>query len=191
MRLRLQEIAKKLHKSISDIARETGLNRNTITALYHNKVGGIQFDTLEKISQVYNIPITEIFEENDGGVLSPNQPQKLYRQDGIAVPFTAWAPAMPTTRSLQKEYGYDLDFLYCFYKNQHGWFFWPQDEAYLIAQKMYAHLDTPTSFHDYQSRLYVDAENIASLFKKLQRHTIRLDDERSIISLFRDVITYY
>ena len=52
---RLKEVAERLGKNISEIAQETGLNRNTITALYHGRIDGIKFVTLEKLCEVYKI----------------------------------------------------------------------------------------------------------------------------------------
>ena len=51
--VKLKEIAKKLGKNISQIAEDTGLNRNTVTAIYHGKVDGIKFATLEKICEAF------------------------------------------------------------------------------------------------------------------------------------------
>ena len=60
VKIKLKELAKRLDKNISDIARETKLNRNTVTALYHNKVNGIDFLTLDKICKTYKVKISEI-----------------------------------------------------------------------------------------------------------------------------------
>ena len=62
IRLKLQNLAQDKGKTIMDIARETGLNRNTVTALYHNQADGIKFETIEKICSTYKVPLDSIIE---------------------------------------------------------------------------------------------------------------------------------
>ncbi|MCF8186599.1 MAG: helix-turn-helix transcriptional regulator [Sulfuritalea sp.] len=51
------------HKmKISDVARETGLNRSTITALYQENAARIEIDVLEKLCQLFDCKIEDIFE---------------------------------------------------------------------------------------------------------------------------------
>ena len=56
------ELAGKINKNASDIARETGINRNTINALLHGKIDGIRFSTLEKICSMYGVTIPHLIE---------------------------------------------------------------------------------------------------------------------------------
>ena len=60
--IKIEQLAKSLGKTITDMAKDTGLNRNTITALYHNKVDGVKFDTLLRICSVYNIGLSDVLE---------------------------------------------------------------------------------------------------------------------------------
>ena len=60
--IKIEQLARSLGKTITDMAKDTGLNRNTITALYHNKVDGIKFDTLLRICNVYNIGLSDVLE---------------------------------------------------------------------------------------------------------------------------------
>lgn len=50
-------MAKKNKFKLSEIARETGLNKNTITALRNNKASGIQYDTLEILCDYFGVEI--------------------------------------------------------------------------------------------------------------------------------------
>lgn len=44
-----------MHKmSIQDVHEKTGLNRNTISNLYHEKAKRIDFETIEKLCQLFN-----------------------------------------------------------------------------------------------------------------------------------------
>lgn len=82
--IKLKDICLKLGKNISDISRETGINRNTITSLYHNKVDGIKFETLEKICDKYDLELSDILENKK----DHHQSEKtIYRQAGSFTPF--------------------------------------------------------------------------------------------------------
>jgi putative transcriptional regulator len=47
---------------ISDVARETGINRGTITRLYHETAVRVEFDVLEKICVYLQCEVGELFE---------------------------------------------------------------------------------------------------------------------------------
>lgn len=45
-----------IHKmTIQDVHEKTGLNRNTISNLYHEKVARIDFETMEKLCKLFNL----------------------------------------------------------------------------------------------------------------------------------------
>ena len=50
---------------IAELARETGLNRNTITLLYHDNAKRIDLDALEKICRYLECDISDILELSD------------------------------------------------------------------------------------------------------------------------------
>ncbi|WP_428445724.1 helix-turn-helix domain-containing protein [Photobacterium profundum] len=47
---------------IADVVRESGINRNTITRLYHETNNRIDFDTLEMLCRYLNCEIGELLE---------------------------------------------------------------------------------------------------------------------------------
>ncbi len=52
-----------IHKlSIQDVHEKTGLNRATVSNLYHEKVNRIDFETMEKICKLFKIGPGELFE---------------------------------------------------------------------------------------------------------------------------------
>ena len=54
------------HKmKISDVARETGLNRSTITALYKEEASRVDMDTLDKLCKLFNCQISDLLEYNE------------------------------------------------------------------------------------------------------------------------------
>lgn len=51
---------------VSDVARETGLNRSTVTALYHERASRIELDAIEKLCRLFNCGVGDLFELTDG-----------------------------------------------------------------------------------------------------------------------------
>lgn len=53
------------HKvNIQTVHEETGLNRNTISNLYHEKVSRIDFSTIDKLCVFFNCEVGELLEQN-------------------------------------------------------------------------------------------------------------------------------
>lgn len=52
-----------IHKmSIQDINTKTKLNRNTISNLYHEKVTRIDYETLDKLCQLFDCQLSDLME---------------------------------------------------------------------------------------------------------------------------------
>lgn len=51
------------HKmKIADVSRETELNRSTITAMYNEDVKRIDVEAVDKLCQLFNCQVSDIFE---------------------------------------------------------------------------------------------------------------------------------
>ena len=50
---------------IADVARDIGVNRNTITLLYYERAKRIDFDVLEKLCRYFNCTVGELIEYVD------------------------------------------------------------------------------------------------------------------------------
>lgn len=62
------------HKmKIADVANATGLNRNTIALLYHEKAERVDLTAIEKICRLFNCQIGELLELVEGEVGPANQ----------------------------------------------------------------------------------------------------------------------
>ena len=48
--------------SITDVAERTGISRNTLTAIYYRKTKGVQFETVIKLCDYLQVPMSELFE---------------------------------------------------------------------------------------------------------------------------------
>lgn len=47
---------------IADVARETGLNRSTITALYQETASRVDLDAVERLCELFQCEVGELFE---------------------------------------------------------------------------------------------------------------------------------
>lgn len=50
---------------ISDVARDTGLHRNTITLLYQETATRIDLDAIDTLCKYFGVPVGELFEYVD------------------------------------------------------------------------------------------------------------------------------
>jgi putative transcriptional regulator len=66
----LSEVMGKKKLKISDLARETGLHRNTITLLYKEEATRVELDAMEKLCIYFDCSVGELFE------YVPDEPQK-------------------------------------------------------------------------------------------------------------------
>ncbi|WP_435870028.1 helix-turn-helix domain-containing protein [Eleftheria terrae] len=47
---------------IADVARETGLNRNTVTLLYHETAARVELDAIDRLCKFFDVPVGELLE---------------------------------------------------------------------------------------------------------------------------------
>ncbi len=47
---------------IADVARETGLHRNTITLLYNETANRVDIEAIDKLCQLFNCGVGDLFE---------------------------------------------------------------------------------------------------------------------------------
>ena len=62
MKCQLSKLMGQSRYSIQDVHKKTGLARTTITQLYHDKATRIDFETIEKLCELFNCKINELFE---------------------------------------------------------------------------------------------------------------------------------
>lgn len=62
VRCHLSRLMGERKMKIADVARETGLNRNTITLLYRETASRIELDAVEKLCALFNCEIGDLFE---------------------------------------------------------------------------------------------------------------------------------
>lgn len=69
MECRLSAILGAKRLKISDVVRDTGINRNTITRLYHDTASRVELEVIEQLCLYLGIGIEELF------VLSARNPE--------------------------------------------------------------------------------------------------------------------
>ncbi len=47
---------------ISDVARQTGLNRNTVTLLYYERANRVDLDAIDRLCALFNVNVGDLFE---------------------------------------------------------------------------------------------------------------------------------
>ncbi len=58
----LSELMGRKKVKIADVARETGLHRNTVTLLYKEEAVRIELDAMEKLCRYFDCTVGELFE---------------------------------------------------------------------------------------------------------------------------------
>jgi len=186
--LKIADLAKKLGKSASTIAKETGLNRNTVMALYHNKVDGIKFDTIEKICSTYAVTLNDIIE------IVSNQKQKKelpvsisisnpYKQDGEVSLFASfWGLFFINT--IPKEYLSSIaNFpgLICYFIKDYGYIYWPREHMNIMAEEYYNKYGDKEKLDKNFYEFEIHAEEIRKLyFSYSEKNIISFTDKELI-----------
>ena len=62
MRCRLSTLMGQARYSIQDVHKKTGLARSTVTQLYHDKATRIDFETIEKLCQLFQCNLEDLLE---------------------------------------------------------------------------------------------------------------------------------
>ena len=62
IRCHLSTLMGRAKMNIADVNRLTGLNRTTISALYHEKTQRIELPAVEKLCQLFKCSVGELFE---------------------------------------------------------------------------------------------------------------------------------
>ncbi len=62
IRIQLGRLLGERQMKMLDLSRKTGIDKNALSNLYHQKVGGIRFDTLDKICHALNCGVGDLLE---------------------------------------------------------------------------------------------------------------------------------
>ena len=62
MRCQLSTLMGKARYSIQDVHVKTGLSRSTVTQLYHDKATRIDFETIERLCELFDCDLSSLLE---------------------------------------------------------------------------------------------------------------------------------
>lgn len=134
--VKLKSMADRLEKSISDIARETGLNRNTVTDLYHNKVDGLKFSTIDALCDTYGMKLGDLLERKELQI-GAGPTAKIVREQRMWSPFFAWyflkALVEPSPEYFDRGFGK----IYAFFVRGTVELYFDRNEIYRCAKGIY------------------------------------------------------
>jgi len=184
IKIKLDQIAKKLGKNISEISRETDLNRNTITAIYHGKIDGIKFDTLNRLCEKYSINIGDILEFDSGKNVknASTSEYKIYKQEGEAAPFTMFPLFAVFNRFPKKFFDFGFDTGYGFFKNDYGEWYWNQDAMNAGAKKFYQRYSDKSKLKELYEAFLVKARKLEAVYMAFDEAKITKAKDAELVS---------
>lgn len=163
VKIKILNLAKKLDKNISQLAEETGLNRNSITALYHNKVNGIKFETINQLCSTYGIAVSDILE------FVPEKKESIdlefpYKQEGEVVPLTMWPPCTTLNKLDKKFFPVEFGDGEVYFKNGYGEMYWRKEQMTRMAKLAYERYNNKENFRKLYSTYLSSCENLKNLY---------------------------
>ncbi len=167
IRIRIDKIVEKTGKNLSDIARETGINRNTIQSLALGKVNGIKFETIEKLCSVYGLMIADILDRSIPQQAIAVEKHELYKQEGECVPFTMFPPSSAlATYCIPGNEAFALGALHIYSKGSYIFAYWDATAMRTTAHACYARLSSRSAFQELYSEFSAAGVIIDGLYRK-------------------------
>lgn len=186
--VQLRLLAERLGKNISQIAEETGLNRNTITALYHEKVDGIKFATLEKICELYKVKIDDLLVYTPKEVKAyVHTPEIMYKQEGAIIPFTMWAPHLASSSHPKEYFPESFGTTYVYYGHDYGYAYWSHDRMMKVADAFYKHYGQPAQIDALYTDFLHDSIDVQRFYKESSQKHISFLLEKDFLNYFRSL----
>lgn len=65
IRCHLSRLMGERKMKVTDVARETGLNRNTVTLLYKETAQRIELDAMDKLCELFECEVSDLLERVD------------------------------------------------------------------------------------------------------------------------------
>ncbi|MBI4268321.1 helix-turn-helix domain-containing protein [Candidatus Uhrbacteria bacterium] len=189
--LNLKSIAERLGKSISDIARETGLNRNTITALYHGKVDGIKFETLEKLMLTYHLSLSDLVSQESTAPPRSHLPSRVYKQEGDVVPFTLWWPFAVANNLPQEFFDSSYGELSCYHKRETGYVYLDAAKMHTLAESSYRRYSKPKEFQILWSAYLQSASRMEEQYRSVASEQMGSVSQEQLVRSLDALATAY
>jgi phosphohistidine swiveling domain-containing protein/DNA-binding Xre family transcriptional regulator len=193
MHLKLGNLLRQTGKSVLQIARETGLNRNTITTLMHDKEGdGLRLSTLEVFHKTYGWSIADMI-ENAPPITSNSAGSKRvwYRQEGELIPITCWpwlisschpfgVPHIPEHAEEGRFYA----------RKDYGYVYWPEETFLRWAKHLYQKYAQPEQHNSLYQAYLKTTHPIEELYLSIQEPNTTFTLS-SLEELYKTISEYY
>ena len=175
---------------MADISRETGLNRNTVTALYYNKIDGIKFDTIEKLMKTYDLELTDILDAKKSSEKDSSKDRR-YKQEAVMAPFYAW-PAFLAFNDLPKEYfGSSLKNGSVYFKDDYAVGYWDFHAMKDIASFVYEKRSTSQKLNALYELYLSRARNLEDVYSNISSEMISKMEKEEFNRFFADFQEIY
>jgi putative transcriptional regulator len=135
--IRLKELSERLGKNISDIARETGLNRNTVTDLFHNRVDGIKFSTIDTLCETYGCNLTDLVGRKEFRIGAAPTSKIVREIHPSTSPFFSWLFLRSLQTPSPRYFDHGVGSVYAFFIREGAEFYLDQREANRCARSIY------------------------------------------------------
>jgi len=189
IKIKLKEVMEKMGKSILDVARETGLNRNAVSSLYHGKVDGIKFPTLEALCLSYKLQIADLIEHIEEKKIGDNE--KIYKQEGEMALFTTWPPAMafknPDSNFFSSNYGE----YYGYFKGGYMLAYFKEKYFKNLAHEVFEKYSDPVQYRKLFNEYLIGAQEIKNLYFSHDKQDIITLDKHSLLEFLSQVSEAY
>ncbi len=187
IRITLEKILAKTDQNISRIARETGINRNTLQSIVLGKSSGVQFETLDILCRTYGVKLEDLFIQAQPAS-SEALEGKLYRQEAEAVLFTLLPPAQAVVDfSLphRRESGFGSLWMYC--KDKYLFGFWEEEKMRTIARGFYEYYCDSQRFDILYGEFLSHSAVVESFYRRAYDGDIAHLDATQLLKLFGEV----
>ncbi|NTU98694.1 helix-turn-helix transcriptional regulator, partial [Candidatus Falkowbacteria bacterium] len=188
--IKIKQIAQKLDKSITDIALETGLNRNTITALYHGKVDGIKFETITKFCDVYKLKLEDILELVEESPIAHNS-TNVYKQEGEVIPFTSWAFGIQVADLKKNFFKNDYGTAYGYWRGAYMEAFWSIDNVNMLAAEVYDKYHRPQDMEYFYGEYLKTAAVLEEYYFASDEQSFNLQTEKQVLDFYAKLRNAY
>ncbi len=186
--LNFQQKLSELSKSVLDIARETDINRNTITALMKNDVTGIKFHTLEKLCSKYGWNVSDLISYQ---AKNEWRFEDVYRQEGEGVPLTMDSPAVACgvydfTIGKNKRMGYHS--VYVHIEDGQGYWYFDRPKMNQLARGLYEYNKTEPVLNSLLLNFDSAAVKLEQLYLNTnQDHEQLIESSQQILHFYKNV----
>lgn len=181
--IKLREVMEKLGKNILDVARETGLHRNAVSSLFHGKVEGVKFMTLDVLCEAYGLQVTDLIEFTANEKVK-DEKRSLYLQEGEVTMFTAWPFVLLGGGHSFERFGTGFGGSYAYSTPDYGYFYWDAVGMENLAKSVYTQYGDREKFDGLFQSYEAVAKEIESLYFANSEESVLTQTRAELLKFF-------